>query len=231
MSTALYNGLQLAEAETLVAEQLRAATALAAYDNWTAAQFACRSEADLHSGAENLRSLKTLTHNLEESRKALVAPHVLANTTINSIYKHLVAKVDIVATALKKGMLDYQAQLAKEQAEQARKAREAAAKEEARLLAQAEAARSKGNEVRAEALENRAMNVTAAPPPPPPKAAGVADRTVWKYEITNAALVPMEYRVIDEKRIGAMVRSMKADTNIPGVRVWSEKDYSVRGGM
>lgn len=45
----------------------------------------------------------------------------------------------------------------------------------------------------------------------------------WRFEITDESLLPREYFSPDEKKIGAVVRAMKTATNIPGVRVWSER--------
>lgn len=55
-----------------------------------------------------------------------------------------------------------------------------------------------------------------------PKMQDVQTRTNWKFEITDASLVPREYLIVDEKAVGAMVRARKGDTKIPGVRVYSE---------
>jgi hypothetical protein len=64
----------------------------------------------------------------------------------------------------------------------------------------------------------QAVVVFTPPPPQVPKAAGVAFTPQWGFEITDAALIPREYLMVDEKKIGAVVRAMKAQTNIPGVK-------------
>jgi len=48
---------------------------------------------------------------------------------------------------------------------------------------------------------------------------GVRYRTSWQYEIVDAALVPREYMQVNEVKIGTVVRALKDDCNIPGVRV------------
>lgn len=55
-----------------------------------------------------------------------------------------------------------------------------------------------------------------------PKAEGVSSAVQWKFRITNAALVPDEYKLINEKQIGQIVRAMKDKTNIPGVEAYPE---------
>ena len=65
--------------------------------------------------------------------------------------------------------------------------------------------------------------VFTPPPPPVPKAQGVAFTDTWKFESVDPALVPAEYKVVDEKRVGAVVRALKGETQIPGVRVYVER--------
>jgi hypothetical protein len=51
------------------------------------------------------------------------------------------------------------------------------------------------------------------------KEGGMALVEEWSYEVVNPDLVPREYLMLDTKRIGARVRSMKGEANIPGVKV------------
>lgn len=48
-------------------------------------------------------------------------------------------------------------------------------------------------------------------------------QTRWKYKITNAALIPREYLVPDETKIGGVVRATKGSIAIPGVEAYSER--------
>jgi hypothetical protein len=59
--------------------------------------------------------------------------------------------------------------------------------------------------------------------PPPINVPGLATRDVWKYEVTDPALVPREYWTIDHQKLGAVVRAVKGSVVIPGVRVWAER--------
>jgi hypothetical protein len=56
---------------------------------------------------------------------------------------------------------------------------------------------------------------------------GIGFVDVWKFEITDPTLIPREYLVIDEKKIGQVVRSLKDTAQIPGVRIYSEKSARV----
>lgn len=76
---------------------------------------------------------------------------------------------------------------------------------------------------RAETLESRADDTMAAPVASmAPKVKGVSTRKVWRFEITDKSLVPEQYKTIDEKKIGGVVKALKEDADIPGVRVYSE---------
>jgi hypothetical protein len=121
-------------------------------------------------------------------------------------------------------------------AEEDRKARE----EEARLnearRKQAEeealaAAILEPDEEEQDVIIERAIAQPPAPvyvAPKVPVVSGISERKVWKYRIVNAALIPREYLVPNEVAIGAHVRSMKENANIPGVEIYSESSTSVR---
>jgi hypothetical protein len=109
----------------------------------------------------------------------------------------------------------------------------AIAKKEAddRAIAEAEALEANGEpELAAMVLQE------AAEAPPPvvvamsnvPKQDGIAKKTTWKFRIVNAALIPRELMSPDEVKIGAIVRTQKNLTKIPGVQAYPEESVSVR---
>ena len=51
-------------------------------------------------------------------------------------------------------------------------------------------------------------------------------RDVWAYEIVDPAQIPEEYKVIDEKRIAAVVKA--GVRNIPGVKIFQKQEVTVR---
>ena len=127
--------------------------------------------------------------------------------------------------------------------EKARKAQEAAeakarALEEAGKAERAEALRQQAAE-RAAAAEAEAQAKAAAAAAMPvapvvhveaPAAAGTSTRRTYTYEITDAALLPREYLMPDETRIGKVVRALGESANIPGVRVIVRETMAVRAG-
>ena len=52
---------------------------------------------------------------------------------------------------------------------------------------------------------------------------GPVYRTIWKFRIMNAALIPREYLMPDEVKIGGIVRSMKSAVSIPGIEAYEER--------
>lgn len=46
----------------------------------------------------------------------------------------------------------------------------------------------------------------------------------WHFEIEDAAVVPGEYKVVDEKKVRAVVNALKSEARIPGVRVWKTSE-------
>lgn len=101
----------------------------------------------------------------------------------------------------------------------------------ARLAADAEEKERAAREENAKAanLRERASMTVAAPvAPAAPKVGGISGRKVWQFEIIDPAKLPLEYTIPDVKRIRRVVNAMGADTNIPGVRVWSESTLAAR---
>lgn len=88
----------------------------------------------------------------------------------------------------------------------------------------------------------REESAAAGLPPPPPallpeaqpepvepvKSSGEYSVEVWEYIVTDFAAIPEEYKVLDEKKVGAVVRAMKGLTKIPGVQVVSRQDIRQR---
>jgi len=60
-------------------------------------------------------------------------------------------------------------------------------------------------------------------------ATGIQYRENWRFEILDAKKIPSEYLVVDEKKIRKIVRSLRGETNISGVRVFCEKTPVVGG--
>lgn len=124
---------------------------------------------------------------------------------------------------------------AREKAEAERQAAEAAAAagrhEEAAKLAAKAAAIEERAASKADALQLRAATVVApVVQSEAPKVAGTSTREDWRFEITDPSAVPREYLLVDEAKLGRIVRALKADATIPGVRVYSVRVLAARAG-
>jgi len=132
-----------------------------------------------------------------------------------------------------------------QKAEEERKRKEA---EEARKKAEAEAAEKRKAEEDAwlelaERLEKNGMQeqaeeVLAAPvvvevaevaaPTPKVTVQGTSTRENWTFEVEDASLVPREFLTPDAVKIGRMVKMLKGETRIAGVRVYDSGTVAFR---
>jgi len=170
-----------------------------------------RSRDDYTPCAELLKAVKQTSKLVTE---AFAPEKKKAQDRLNAIRAEEKKWQDPLATAekqLKKKMSDFEAA-------EAKRIRE----EQARLE----------EERRKQAEENGGELFPEPPAPPPepaaPKTEGVHTVTEWHFEVTDPQAVPREYLVVDEKKIGQVVRAMKGDTDIPGVKVWSTQGVRVR---
>lgn len=110
------------------------------------------------------------------------------------------------------------------QAERQRLEDEARKLAETRQLAEALRAEAGGNQAQADAImEAPVMVAPVFVTKDVPKIEGVSFREYWKVKIINADLIPREYMIPDEKKLGAMARALKGTMNIPGIEVYSER--------
>lgn len=64
---------------------------------------------------------------------------------------------------------------------------------------------------------------------PLPEIKGIAPRKDWSFEIVNPNLVPIEFMIIDEKKIRGVVKALKDKCSIPGVRVFQKENLITSG--
>jgi len=102
--------------------------------------------------------------------------------------------------------------------------------EEDRRLAEAVAIEQAGD-------KKLADQVIAAPVEVPPvivaksvpKVQGISYTERWTYRVINPAIVPAEFKMLDEVKIGQYARAMKSAGRIPGIEIYSERSVSGRG--
>lgn len=123
---------------------------------------------------------------------------------------------------------------ARRKAEEARRAAEAAsAAERDKLLKEAEAAERKAAAASAKAEEKTETAAAVIAPvvtvaPVAVKQAGESTRDIWHFRIIDAAIVPNEYKIINEKALDGIAKATKGSIKIPGVEFYAEKTLAVR---
>lgn len=124
--------------------------------------------------------------------------------------------------------------LRKEAEEKAAKARaEAEEKRKAAQKAEDQAAQQKAAEEAAQAeLQAQEAEEQASMKPhvhvpvmanDSPKVKGISKRKVWKARVVDFSKLPDDYKVANEKALGALARSTQGSMNIPGVEFYADE--------
>lgn len=191
--------------------------------------FECKDAATYEGGADVLKTIKGLHREVEGQRKAITQPLNDAKKQVMDLFRPLTDTLSQAERTIKQRLVAWKSEQDRIAREEQRKAEAKAQRERERLQKQADEAAAKGREDRAQTLQDRAASTVAAPPPPAaPKVSGVQTRTVWRFRVVDASKVPDKYKVVDEKKIGGVVRALKGDTEIPGVEVWEESTMAAR---
>ncbi len=62
-----------------------------------------------------------------------------------------------------------------------------------------------------------------------PRVKGIVTRTVWKFEVVDEKKIPCEYHQVDLTKIRKIVRATNGEIEIPGIRVYQEKEIAAGG--
>lgn len=202
-----------------------------------------------NGAADAIKGLKNVVKQAEETRKKLGAPYRATTEHINGHYTELGSQAKAAIEVLTKKGLAFQKgereQVAREQREEKERLdREAEKKAEeaqaAAELANEEPESSEAQQLAAETHREAAAAAVATPPRSfaPPKQlrgdfAGLGSRTEYRFEVVDAAVVPPEHKIVNEKSIKAAIKGEKAmakaqerDFNlqlIPGLRIWADE--------
>ena len=187
------------------------------------------------SATNFLKGVKTLIKEIEtELEPAISQAHEL-HLTLTTQKKKFIDPLKGVEHTVKGKISKFLLDQEKIRIEEQRKAREKADAEERKrkaiLEAQALAHEQNGRSEKAEERRQQAEEVFVPAPIIESKVEqqkGVATKVNWKFEITDISKIPTQYLKADEVAIGGVVRALKGNTNIPGVRVYSENTLAVR---
>lgn len=167
---------------------------------------------------------KKITVPLDTAKKAAMAQWKAIDTPL--------AEVDTHIRGLMSGYATEQRRKAQEaQAELDRIARESA---ETERMAEAERLEKEGHKEEAEAaiapaaIEQAVQERTTYVSTTPAKVEGVSMRKQGHVKIEDPKKIPMEYLMPDEKKINGVVKALKFDHGIPGVKYWETDEPVVR---
>lgn len=182
-------------------------------------------------GGEILLEIKRISKTVEERFAEPVSLAHKAHKALTTLRDSVLSPFKTSESTIKQKLGAYQMQVErKRQEEAARLRRQAEAQAEAERIAKAQEQMDKG--------DLKACEQTLAAPlapvvvrvetPEAPKLAGVSMRDKWFFEVSNVNEIPLEYMIPDLKAIGGVVTALGAKSNIPGIRIWSEKVVSGR---
>ena len=200
---------------------------------------------EAQGAVDQTRQIKALGKQIEDYRKSITDPMRAEIAAIMDTFRPAMEFLAKVETVLKGSITTYQQEQARiaaaaaaearrqEDADRVRQAQEQAAAEA--LLVKAEEAAQAGDTATAEALEAQAMAAqeSAAPistyvAPVAEKPRGAAMRKVWKARVIDPALVPDQFKTINEKALDAYAKAMKQDAKVPGVEFFAEDSLAIR---
>jgi hypothetical protein len=196
-------------------------------------------EATCARAAEILVQAKGAAKAIDKSRLDAGNPYRSSVKAIDTEFKELKAPIDGIVERLTEEVGNYEQKIRDEEAAAQRKHEEAVrAQEKAQRDAEAKAKREAEEAAKRNEPAPEPPPPPPAPPPPPPpppqrssavrhtSGGSVGSRTEWKFEIVDPAMVPNQYKTIDETQIGKDVRA--GTREIPGVRIYPVQNVQTR---
>lgn len=190
---------------------------------------AVRDEADRVARLERLSRIKGKQGQLTGARDRLLKPFKDGVEGIRNFFRAPIDYLEKAEALEKSRLIEWDRKVERQRQEQQEAAFRAAENERKRLERAAQRADQKGDVDRAQQLQAQAMT-TVAPviESPSEKVTGAVMREVWTFEITDPALIPRQWLKVDEQKIRRQVNATRAETSIPGVRVFKERSLAVR---
>lgn len=191
------------------------------------------TEQELRAAELELSNVTALEKDITAARLARTRPLEETKRFISSLfipYTDEIAKYKLhIKSGIKRYLDELRAKQRKEQEERERKAKEANEKKKAAMLRKAEKAEKKGEVEKAEQLRDDAdvlaPEISPAPIVSTPK---VSTRIVWRAKVINRAMVPDEYKIIDQSKLEGIARVFKGEKKVPGVEFYTEEQVIAR---
>ena len=172
-------------------------------------------EAGLSEAGAFLVGLKTLAGEVIDTFKDAKAAAAKAHKAVCAAEKKHLEPLTKAEGVVKAKMADYI---------ETREAALRKAQEDA-LVSMAAAVEEAGDSAMADAIVGQTVTVAKA------EVEGMSYRKAYDFTITDPNAVPREYLMLDEKKVGAVVRAMGKAANIPGITVVEKTVISARKGV
>lgn len=182
-----------------------------------------QNEEQYKEAGELLKKIKAFEKEVERQLEPIVKKAYHAYKATLNLKKEQLEPLKKAEKLIKNKMTEYYAEQERKRLEEERRKREELLRqEEERRLKEAE-------ETGDDSVLDKPIILPKIKSDKALKQEGISFQEVWKFRIVDKSKVPEEYKIIDEKKIGAVVRAMKQNTNIPGIEVYPEKIMRVKG--
>lgn len=181
---------------------------------------------------EILKSNKDAQKKIDEKRVEIKEPYLAGGRAVDKHFKAMLDPLKAAEAKLKKvigAWMDKQEAIRRQEEAEAE---ERARKERQKLEERAAKAADKGQMEKAEALSQQSDSVVASVPAAPPKAAGLSSAFIYEYEIVDASKINAKFMIPDDKKISALVKSMKEDAAdiVGGIKVTKRRSVRAAAG-
>lgn len=163
-----------------------------------------------------LKTISDAKKQIEGKRKFFVEPLNEQVKKINALFKSIVAPLDVADEMIRGKILDYRKKQAAELAKEQERLNKEAIKEQKKVDAKAERMGVESTTVVPKTVAPAASMVGAA-----------TVKKVWKFKVTDPAIVPRDYLMVDETKIRNAVR--EGVRAIQGVEIYQDDQLSIGG--
>lgn len=217
---------------TAIAEPTELADEVPAIVEWSKNLTIANAD-DYQEAADRLKQIKSLSKKIADFFTPLKRSADAAKKAILDREKEQLKPLDAAEANAKRVMMAYLHEEQRKALEAKRKA-QAEADERARREREAlekKAAAAKKPETVAKYAEAAASVVAPVihVPADVPKVEWISTRKVWKAQVIDAAEVPREFLIVDQKALDSYAKSFQERAKVPGVRFYTEEIMSATG--
>ena len=218
-----------------------------------ARDFTVTSDDEATVAAEQLSAIVKFVKAQETRRLELTRPYDATKADITKAFNEPTSKASEAEKLLRTALLTYQQEQQRIAAERRRQEQERIERERVAAEAEAEKQRQRAAELKTDAARERAQEkaeeaeakaeelaVTSAVVEAPKKLAGFSVRDNWTFDVSPNGLEDLvaaiaggrkdllQYLALDLAQIGRVVKAMKANTQIPGIKAVNRPTSAVR---